>query len=430
MKELFSKIKFIFTDPVLRRKIGFLLAMILVFRLFSAVPIPGVDQDALATFFSENNFLGMVNMFSGGGLQSLSIVMLGVMPYITASIIMQVMQISFPRLKEMQKEEGEAGKRKIANISRVASVFIAGISAFGFMALLQSANILPELSSFDMTVNVIIAIGGAVFLMWIGELISEFGIGNGLSLMIFAGIIASAPGTLKQAYDGLVADSSQIPMVIGIFIFLVVLIYLIVYVSEAERPVPINQTKVVRAGEKAQTIQTFLPIKLNQAGVIPIIFAISILMFPQMIHGFLTSVVGMPAESWLGTVVDFLNNQLYQGIVYFILVFAFTFFYTAVTFDPKEMAENLQKAGNFVPGVRPGEDTEEFFGKITTRVTFIGAIFLGLVAVLPMLVGGLTGLAYLGVGGTSLLIVVSVGIDLIRKINAQISVREYLNSVD
>ena len=430
MKELFSKIKFIFTDPVLRRKIGFLLAMILVFRLFSAVPIPGVDQDALATFFSENNFLGMVNMFSGGGLQSLSIVMLGVMPYITASIIMQVMQISFPRLKEMQKEEGEAGKRKIANISRVASVFIAGISAFGFMALLQSANILPELSSFDMTVNVIIAIGGAVFLMWIGELISEFGIGNGLSLMIFAGIIASAPGTLKQAYDGLVADSSQIPMVIGIFIFLVVLIYLIVYVSEAERPVPINQTKVVRAGEKAQTIQTFLPIKLNQAGVIPIIFAISILMFPQMIHGFLTSVVGMPAESWLGTVVDFLNNQLYQGIVYFILVFAFTFFYTAVTFDPKEMAENLQKAGNFVPGVRPGEDTEEFFGKITTRVTFIGAVFLGLVAVLPMLVGGLTGLAYLGVGGTSLLIVVQVGIDLIRKINAQISVREYLNSVD
>jgi len=430
MKELFSKIKFIFTDPVLRRKIGFLLAMILVFRLFSAVPIPGVDQDVLKTFFSENNFLGMVNMFSGGGLQSLSIVMLGVMPYITASIIMQVMQISFPRLKEMQKEEGEAGKRKIANISRVASVFIAGISAFGFMALLQSAHILPELSSFDMTVNVIIAIGGAVFLMWIGELISEFGIGNGLSLMIFAGIIASAPGTLKQAYDGLVADSSQIPMVIGIFIFFVALIYLIVYVSEAERPVPINQTKVVRAGEKAQTIQTFLPIKLNQAGVIPIIFAISILMFPQMIHGFLTSVVGMPVDSWLGTVVDFLNNQLYQGIVYFILVFAFTFFYTAVTFDPKEMAENLQKAGNFVPGVRPGEDTEEFFGKITTRVTFIGATFLGLVAVLPMLVGGLTGLAYLGVGGTSLLIVVQVGIDLMRKINAQISVREYLNSVD
>ncbi|HIP33426.1 MAG TPA: hypothetical protein EYG89_01540 [Bacteroidia bacterium] len=165
MKELFSKIKFIFTDPVLRRKIGFLLAMILVFRLFSAVPIPGVDQDALKTFFSENNFLGMVNMFSGGGLQSLSIVMLGVMPYITASIIMQVMQISFPRLKEMQKEEGEAGKRKIANISRVASVFIAGISAFGFMALLQSEYILPGLSSFDMTVNVIIAIGGAVFLM-------------------------------------------------------------------------------------------------------------------------------------------------------------------------------------------------------------------------------------------------------------------------
>jgi preprotein translocase subunit SecY len=165
MKELFTKLKFIFTDPVLRKKIGFLLAMVLVFRLFSAIPIPGVDQEALKTFFDENNFLGMVNMFSGGGLQSLSIVMLGVMPYITASIIMQVLQMSFPRLKEMQKEEGEAGRRKIANISRVASVFIAGISAFGFMHLLQSANILPELSSFDMTVNVTVAIAGAVFLM-------------------------------------------------------------------------------------------------------------------------------------------------------------------------------------------------------------------------------------------------------------------------
>ncbi len=430
MKELFTKIKFIFTDPVLRRKIGFLLAMILVFRLFSAVPIPSIDQVALKDFFDKNNFLGMVNMFSGGGLQSLSIVMLGVMPYITASIIMQVLQMSFPRLKEMQKEEGEAGRRKIANISRVASVFIAGISAFGYMHLLQSSHILPSLDTFDMAVNVIMAIGGAVFLMWIGELISEFGIGNGLSLMIFAGIIASAPGTLRQAYEGVISDSSQIPMFLGIFAFLLVLIYLIVYVTEAERPVPINQTKVVRAGEKAQTIQTFLPIKLNQAGVIPIIFAISILMFPQMIYGFLSSINIVGDTSVLATVVEFLNNQLYQGIIYFILVFLFTFFYTAVTFDPKEMAENLQKAGNFVPGIRPGEDTEEFFGKITTRVTFIGAVFLGLVAVLPMLIGGLTGITYLGIGGTSLLIIVSVGIDLIRKVNAQISVREYLNSVD
>jgi preprotein translocase subunit SecY len=261
-------------------------------------------------------------------------------------------------------------------------------------------------------------------------LISEFGIGNGLSIMIFAGIIASAPGTLRQAYTGAMSDTSQVPMILGIFAFTMALIYLIVYVTEAERPVPINQTKVVRAGEKAQTIQTFLPIKLNQAGVIPIIFAISILMFPQMIYGFLSSIGMVTDTSFLATVVDFLNNQLFQGIIYFILVFLFTFFYTAVTFDPKEMAENLQKAGNFVPGIRPGEDTEEFFGKITTRVTFIGAVFLGLVAVLPMLIGGLTGLTYLGIGGTSLLIVVSVGIDLIRKINAQISVREYLNSVD
>jgi len=429
MKEIFTKLKFVFTDPVLRKKILFLLGMILVFRLFSAIPVPGINQEAVKNFFSENNYLGVVNLFSGGGLQKMSIVMLGVMPYITASIIMQVLEMAFPRIKEMKKEEGEAGRRKIANISRVMSVFIAGISAFGFMHLLQTYHILPQLSAFQMTTNVIIAVAGAVFLMWIGELISEFGIGNGLSLIIFAGIIASAPGILGQAYDAVMKDKTLIPVVLGIFAFLLVLIYLIVYVTEAERPVPIHQTAMVRAGEKAQTIQTFLPIKLNQAGVIPIIFAISILMFPKMIFGFLTSMHLITKDNWFHYVVDFLNQPIYQGIIYFILVFLFTFFYTAVTFDPKEMAENLQKAGNIIPGIRPGEDTEDFLGKITTRVTFIGAVFLGLVAVLPMIIGGLTGLQYLGIGGTSILIVVSVGIDLIRKINAQISVREYLNSV-
>jgi len=429
MKELFSKLKFIFTDPVLRKKIGFLLGMILVFRLFAAIPLPNVNQVVISDIASQN-FFKMINLFSGGGLQKVSIVMLGVMPYITASIIMQVLEMAFPKIKEMKKEGGEAGRMKIANISRVMSVGIAAISAFGFMHLLQSQNILPAMNSSEMGLNVLIAVAGAVFLMWIGELISEFGIGNGLSLMIFAGIIASSPGVLKQAYTGVMSDSTQLPVVIGIFAFLLVLVYLIVFVTEAERPIPIHQTRSVRAGEKAQTIQSFLPIKLNQAGVIPIIFAISLLMFPQMIFGFLTTMNIVSPDAWFKMVVDFLNQPLFQGIVYFALVFLFTFFYTAVTFDPKEMAENLQKAGNFIPGIRPGEDTEDFLGKITTRVTFIGAVFLGLVAVLPMLIGGLTGLQYLGIGGTSLLIVVSVGIDLIRKINAQISVREYLTSMD
>ncbi len=248
--------------------------------------------------------------------------------------------------------------------------------------------------------------------------------------MIFAGIIAAAPGVLNMSYKAIIEDSSNLPVIIGVFVFLLVLIYMIVFVTEAERPIPIQQTKSVRAGEKAQTIQTFLPLKLNQAGVIPIIFAISILMFPQMLYGFLNTMHIVSADSFFKIVVDFLNQPLIQGVVYFILVFLFTFFYTAVTFDPKEMAENLQKAGNFIPGIRPGEDTEEFLGKITTRVTFIGAVFLGLVAVLPMVIGALTGMQYLGIGGTSLLIVVSVGIDLIRKINAQISVREYLTSLD
>ena len=430
MKELFLKLKFIFTDPVLRKKTGFLFAMILVFRLFAAIPLPDVNHVVLADKI-QNSFLAMINMFSGGGFQKVSIVMLGVMPYITASIIMQVLEMAFPKLKEMKKEGGEAGRMKIANISRIMSVFISAISAFGFIHLLQASNILPQqMTGFHMFINILVAVTGAVFLMWIGELISEFGIGNGLSLLIFAGIIASAPSTMNIAYNTVTENADKLPQVIGIFVFLLVLIYLIVFVSEAERPIPIHQTRSVRAGEKAQTIQTFLPIKLNQAGVIPIIFAISILMFPQMIYGFLTYSHLISPDSYFKVVIDFLNQTFVQATVYFVLVFFFTFFYTAVTFDPKEMAENLQKAGNFIPGIRPGEDTEDFLGKITTRVTFIGAVFLGFVAVIPVLIGSLTGMQSLSIGGTSLLIVVSVGIDLIRKINAQISVREYLTSLD
>jgi preprotein translocase subunit SecY len=229
-----------------------------------------------------------------------------------------------------------------------------------------------------------------------------------------------------------VEDPSLIPLVGFLLIFALILIYAIVFVTEAERPIPIHQTKSVRAGEKAQTIQSFLPIKLNQAGVIPIIFAISILMFPKMINGFLTHMKYISDTSILGKFVVFMDTHiLMQSLLYFILVFLFTFFYTAVTFDPKEMSENLQKAGNFIPGIRPGEDTEDFLGKITTRTTFIGAVFLGLVAVLPMIIQAFNpSLTFLGIGGTSILIVVSVGIDLIRKVNAQISVREYLTSMD
>ena len=428
MKQLVEKIKFIAKDEVLRKRILFIFFAFLIFRIFSAVPIPGVNHAALERFFTENGFLGMVNVFSGGGLSGLSVVMLGVMPYITASIIMQLFTMVFPKLKEMQQEEGEAGRRKISNYSRLLSVPLAAIQAFGFLHLLQANGVVGNLSTSEMLINVLIITAGSVFIMWIGELISEFGIGNGVSLIIFAGIVASLPTTLMRLYESLTVDFSQIPMYLAVLALFGFIMYAIVYITEAERPVPVHHAKSSRAGQKAQAIASYIPIKLNQAGVIPIIFAMSIVLFPQMLLSFAQYAGFAPQGDWTQTMIDFLQNPFFYGSLYFILVFFFTYFYTAVTFDPKKMAENLQKSGTFVPGVRPGEDTEKYFANITTRVTFLGGLFLATVAVLPVVLQELTGNQQLGVGGISLLIVVSVGIDLIRKINAQISVREYTSS--
>jgi len=433
MKTFFEKLIFVFKDEVLRKRILFIFFAFLIFRLFSAIPLPMADLDALKTFFDRNGFLGMINIFSGGGLSALSIVMLGVMPYITASIIMQLFTMAFPKLKEMQQENGEAGRKKIANYSRLLSIPLAAIQAIGFMSLLQSQGVLPNLTTADIAFGVTIAVAGSVFLMWLGELITEFGIGNGLSLIIFAGIVSTLPGHIRVLYDTLSADTTQLPMYIGILAAFILMIYAIVYVTEAERPVPVAHAKASRAGAKAAQIQSTIPIKLNQAGVIPIIFAISLLSFPQMIVGFLQSIgkvsANLSEDSILYILANFSHQYLYFGIAYFLLVFFFTFFYTAVTFDPKKMAENLAKGGTYVPGVRPGEDTEEYFGKVTTRVTFFGALFLAFVAVTPIIISQVTGNQNLVIGGTSILIVVSVGIDLIRKITAQISVREYIKSV-
>ena len=427
MKELFYKIKFIVKNEVLRKRVFFILAIFLVFRLFSTIPIPDIDVLALKQFFEDNNFLGMINMFSGGGIKALSIVMLGVMPYITASIIMQLATIMFPKIKEMQQEEGEAGRRKVANISRLLSIPLAAVQAFGFLHLLQFQNIVPDLTTSGMAFNVLVIVAGSVFVMWLGELISEFGIGNGISLLIFAGIVSSLPGTLRTVYETLSTDMTLLPTYLGVFVVFLVMIYAIVFVTEAERPVPIHHARASRGGQKAQSLTSFIPIKLNQAGVIPIIFAISLVSFPQMISGFMSSLGSSGA--FMEGFSNFMQNPLYSGIIYFGLVFFFTFFYTAVTFDPKRMAENLQKQGAFVPGIRPGEETEDYFGKITTRVTFLGALFLATIAVMPNILQAVTGSAALSIGGTSLLILVSVGIDLIRKINAQVAVREYVSSV-
>ena len=417
------KLRLILADENLRRRVLFVLGALIVFRILATIPIPGVDVFQLKNFFASNQFLGLLNLFSGGGLSNLSIVMLGVGPYITASIIMQLLSIMSPSVKAMYTEEGEAGRQKFTQYARMLTIPLAFVQAFGFLMLLTRQGIVTDLSLFAFLVNVIVIAAGSVLLMWIGELISEFGIGNGVSVIIFAGIVASLPTTFSQ----LVAtyDPAQIPLYIGALITALVVTAAVVTITEAERPVPVTYAKQVRGGKTYGGVSTYLPLRVNQAGVIPIIFALSIILFPQMILSFLQTTSHPILLAVANALSAFFNNTwLYSG-VYFVLVFAFTYFYTAVTFDPQSIATNLQKSGAFIPGVRPGSATAEYLGTIITRITFVGAVFLGAIAVLPLILQAVTGFAAFAIGGTALLIVVSVVLDLVRKTDAQISIREY-----
>ena len=422
MTSLINKARTLWQDPDMRRRILFLLGALLLFRVMAAVPVPGIDPLRLQQFLQTNQFFGLLNIFSGGGLNSLSIVMLGVGPYITASIILQLLTVMFPPLKSMYHEEGEAGKRKFTQYARLLTVPLAIIQAFGFLTLLEQQGAIGDLALFDTFINVIIITAGSLLLTWIGELISEFGVGNGVSILIFAGIIASLPTVLSQLYFGY--DPSQLPTYLAFLIVAVLIVWGIVVVNEAERPVPITHSRQVRGGSTVNTGST-LPLRINQAGVMPIIFALSILLFPQMIFNFLAT---DPLSIWatLSTQMNaFFNNPILYALVYFILVFLFTFFYTAITFDVESTATNLQQQGAYITGVRPGEQTEEYLGKILSRTTFIGALFLGLIAILPIIMQSITGNTALAIGGTALLIVVAVVVDLIKKLDAAVAMRQY-----
>lgn len=423
MDNLFLKFKLALKDGSLRRRILFVALALAVFRLMATIPIPGVDTIALEQFFANNQFLGLLNIFSGGGLSNLSIVMLGVGPYITASIIMQLLTMMFPKLKEMYHEEGEAGRKKFAQFSRLLMVPLAIIQGLSFIIILQRQGIIVELSMLYFIANIAVIAAGSIFLTWLGELMSEFGIGSGSSLIIFAGIVSSLPQVVSQMVFSF--SPSQLPLYVGFLAITVVVIAAVVAVTEAERPVPITYAKQVRGSKVFGGVSTYLPLRLNQAGVIPIIFALSILLFPQMILQFLSNIDNSSIEAISTFLTALLANQLFYGVLYFILVFVFTYFYTAVTFDPDSIAENLQKSGAFVPGVRPGFHTASYIGKIVTRITLVGALFLGIIAVLPLVMQALTGFQALAIGGTALLIVVSVVLDLIRKVEAQVSMREY-----
>lgn len=413
----------IFKIPDLRKKIIFVLVMLVIFRLVSAVPMPGIDRERLAQFFSSNQLLGLVSLFTGGTLQNFSVTLLGLGPYITASIIMQLLTMIFPNLREMYMESGSEGRAKFNQYSRLLTVPLAALQSLGMVTLLKGQGIITSLSIFDLATLIITVTAGSLFLVWLGELITEKGIGNGVSFLIFAGIIAQIPTTVGQS---LVAfEASQIFTYAAFLAAAVAVIAGVVVITEGQRNIPVAFAKRVRGRRMFGGFSSHIPLRVNQAGVIPIIFALSILLFPGLIAQF----VANSKVAWLAAaargMAAFLQQSLVYGVLYFLLVAVFTYFYTAVTFDPKAISENVQKQGGYVPGIRPGEPTAEFLGRVLNRITLVGAIFLGLIAVLPLIVQRALGITTLTLGGTALLIVVSVVLETMRQIKAQLTLREY-----
>lgn len=414
----------IFKIPDLRKKVIFVLAAFAVFRIMANIPMPGLNADNLRKFFEQFQMFGLLNAFTGGALDRFSIIMLGLGPYITAVIILQLLTMIFPQLEKLYKEEGEAGRKKFEQYGRIITVPLAFLQAYAMLSLFQRQGVVGHLSLPVFFSSLFTIACGTVILMWIGELISEKGIGNGVSLLIFAGIIADVPNNARQLLS--TWDPSKIPSYLLFFAVSVVVIAGVVLITEARRNIPVSYAKRVRGNKMYGGVSTYLPLNVNPAGVIPIIFALSLLMIPGMIASFFAGsggAVGNIATS----VANFFQDPWAHGILYFLLVVVFTYFYTAVTFDPKNISENLQKMGGFVPGIRPGESTAKFVRYILNRVLLIGALSLGLIAIMPSVVGNITGVLVFQflIGGTSLLIVVSVVLETMRQINAQLQMRDY-----
>lgn len=413
----------IFKIKDLRNRILYVLFLLFLFRVAATIPVPGVDVESVRNFFQSNQFFSLANVFSGGGLSSFSIMMLGVGPYITASIVMQMFTMVVPSLHALSREEGEKGREQFNQYVRYLSIPIAIVQSVGMISLLRSTGLLLELSALEVVTAIAVITAGSTFLMWLGELITDKNIGNGLSLIIAAGILASIPQTLAQIQVNY--TPSDLPQYILYGALTVLTVLGVVIVIEGQRNIPIKYSRSARAVKGVSSVQTYLPLKVNQAGVIPIIFALSLMILP----GALGSLLVRAQQDWIisiGRALEaFQTNQLLYAAVYFALVIIFTYFYTAVVFEPKQIAENLQRQGGFIPGFRPGAQTEKYLKQISNRIILGGAVFLGLIAVLPFIMTAVTGNQALAIGGTGLLIVVQVIIETMKQIEAQIIVRDY-----
>jgi preprotein translocase subunit SecY len=418
---MWEKLQAIWRVKEVRNGLLFVLAMMVLFRFTAHIPLPGIDLVQLQRYFEANQVLGLLNLFSGGTIKNFAVVALGVAPYITASIILQLLTMIVPRLEEIQKE-GEQGQQRINQWTRLLTIPLAIIQSFGLIQLLKQSQfpILASTDSLHLVTLIATVTAGTVFLMWIGELISEKKVGNGVSLLITAGILANLPTAVSQMFA--TYDSSQLVTYVVYAAVAILTIVGVVFITEGQRNIPVQYA---RQSSTTGGVMTSLPLRVNMSGVIPIIFAISILLFPTFVAQFFvhakTAWVANAAQ-WIVAVVQ---NQTIYGIAYFSLVVLFTFFYTTVVFHPEQIAENLQKQGGFIPGIRPGKPTADYLNSIINRLNLIGALFLGAIAVLPLIIQGFSGSKNIAIGGTSLLIVVSVIIECVKQVESQLTMREY-----
>ena len=421
---MWAKFSLLWKQKDLRTSLLKVLGILVIFRIAAHIPIPGVDLTALRNFFQSNQLLGLMNVFSGGTLDNFSVVALGGGPYITASIILQLLTMIVPQLEELSKD-GEQGQRKINQYTRYLSVPMAFLQGYGMISLLkQSSGVLTNLDPFHIFTVMLTMTAGTVFLMWLGEVINEQKVGNGISILIFAGIISGLPSVIQQAI--LTYDPSRLVAYVGFLAVAIATVAGVVIISEAQRNVPVTYAKRVVGAGMAGGSNTHLPLRVNMAGVIPIIFAISIILFPSMVAQFFVNAKTAWVASAASWIIGVAQNQLVYGISYFVLVLSFTYFYTAIVFKPDQIAENLQKQGGYVPGIRPGKPTAEYLMYTVNRITLAGAVAIAVIAVLPLLVQQfLTGTQNLVVGGSSLLIIVSVVLEIVRQIQSQMTMREY-----
>lgn len=411
-----------FRFPDLRKKILLTAFLLIVFRFVAHVPAGGVDRDALTRLFATSPLLSLLDIFSGGTLANFSIMALGLNPYINASIIMQLGTFIFPKLEELSKE-GELGRREINKYTRFLTLPFAAMQAVGMYVLLRSQGIIGTLSPIIISALIITMVAGTVFAMWLGELISEYGLGNGISVLIFAGIVGRLPVVASQTIT-ILQPGTVFPMIVALMLGIGV-ITAVVFINEAVRRIPIQYARRLRSGVLA-TPQAFLPMRVNQGGVIPIIFAISLVLMPSLVSQFLARSSSPQLSNLAGSIAqNFSPDGLVYNITYFLFVVGFAFFYAGVIFNPKRVAEDLNKSGGFIPGVRPGSATQSYLSRVLYRITAGGALFLAAIAVLPFAIQKVTGIVAVALGGTGILIVVSVVLELTKQLESQVAMHRY-----